>query len=155
MVDSFSLLSNFPTTPCLLGTSSSPSLSSLCNYSSVPLLYARRCPPPASRSTARSRTLIPMASFGGLLAGMFKGADTGEATRTLYADTVALINGLEPHMSSLSDSQLREKTALLQQRARRGDSLDSFLPVSLCLFCSSFLFSSLSSDSEPMAMRSE
>lgn len=155
MVGSVSLLSNFPTTPCLLGTSSSPSRSSLCNYSSVPLLYARRCPPTTSRSTARSRTLIPMASFGGLLAGMFKGADTGEATRTLYADTVALINGMEPHLSSLSDSQLREQTALLQQRARRGDSLDSFLPVSLCLICSSFLFSSLSSDCEPMAMRTE
>lgn len=69
-----------------------------------------------------------MASLGGLLGGIFKSSDSGESTRQMYAPTVALINGMESQLSSLSDSQLREKTATLQERARRGDSLDSLLP---------------------------
>lgn len=72
----------------------------------------------------------PVASLGGLLGGIFKSSDSGESTRQMYASTVALINGMESQLSSLSDSQLREKTVTLQERARRGDSLDSLLPVS-------------------------
>ncbi|KAL3517343.1 hypothetical protein ACH5RR_019932 [Cinchona calisaya] len=74
---------------------------------------------------------VGSSSFGGLLGGIFKGSDTGEATRKQYADTIALINRMEAQMSSLSDSQLREKTSLLQQRARGSgvdSSLDSLLP---------------------------
>lgn len=74
--------------------------------------------------------MTPVASLGGLLGGIFKSSDSGESTRQTYAATVSLINGMESMMSSLSDSQLREKTAALQERARRGDSLDSLLPVS-------------------------
>lgn len=72
--------------------------------------------------------MTPMASLGGLLGGIFKSSDSGESTRQTYAPTVSLINGMESMMSSLSDTQLREKTAALQERARRGDSLDSLLP---------------------------
>ncbi|KAK3022687.1 hypothetical protein RJ639_047603 [Escallonia herrerae] len=68
------------------------------------------------------------ASLGGLLGGIFKGTDTGESTRQQYATTVALINGLEAQLSALSDSELRQRTPLLQERARRGESLDSLLP---------------------------
>ncbi|KAI3449327.1 hypothetical protein Pfo_005992 [Paulownia fortunei] len=71
----------------------------------------------------------PVAALGGLLGGIFgTGTDTGESTRQLYASTVTLINQMESQISSLSDSQLRERTSVLQERASRGDSLDSLLP---------------------------
>ncbi|XP_042515546.1 protein translocase subunit SecA, chloroplastic [Macadamia integrifolia] len=76
----------------------------------------------------RQQRLSPMASLGGLLGGIFKGNDTGEATRQQYAATVSLINGMEAEMSALSDLELRERTSMLRQRARQGDSLDSLLP---------------------------
>lgn len=69
-----------------------------------------------------------VASLGGLLGGIFKGADTGESTRQQYAATVNIINGLEAKMSALSDSELREKTFLLRERAQQGETLDSLLP---------------------------
>ncbi|PIA60683.1 hypothetical protein AQUCO_00300298v1 [Aquilegia coerulea] len=69
-----------------------------------------------------------VASLGGLLGGIFKGTDTGEATRQKYAATVSLINGLEAEMSQLLDSELRERTSILKERAQQGDSLDSLLP---------------------------
>lgn len=77
--------------------------------------------------------MTPEASLGGLLGGIFKSSDSGESTRQMYAATVTLINGMESMVSSLSDSQLREKTAALQERARRGDSLDSLLPEAFAI----------------------
>ncbi|KAJ7977745.1 Protein translocase subunit SecA [Quillaja saponaria] len=79
------------------------------------------------RSSSRRRTST-VASLGGLLGGIFKGADTGESTRQQYAGTVSAINKLEAEMSALSDSELREKTAVLKERAQQGESLDSLLP---------------------------
>lgn len=71
-----------------------------------------------------------MASLGGLLGGMFlKGTDTGESTRKLYSQNVSPINSFESKMSTLSDSELREKTSFFKERVRLGDSLDSLLPV--------------------------
>lgn len=58
----------------------------------------------------------------------FKGGDPAESTRQQYASTVSLINQLEPQISALSDSQLRDRTSLLRQRALSGESLDSLLP---------------------------
>lgn len=78
----------------------------------------------------KRRGTSTVASLGGLLGGIFKSSDSGESTRQTYSPTVALINGMESEVSSLSDAQLREKTAALQERARGGDSLDSLLPVS-------------------------
>lgn len=79
---------------------------------------------------SRSRRTSAVASLGGFLGGIFKGNDTGEATRKQYAATVNIINGLEPQISSLSDSELRDKTFALRERAQQGESLDSLLPVS-------------------------
>lgn len=82
---------------------------------------------------SRDRRLRAVASLGGLLGGIFKGTDSGEATRQQYAGTVSLINGMEAEMSRLSDLELREKTSFLKERARNGESLDSLLPVSSVL----------------------
>lgn len=71
-----------------------------------------------------------MASLGGLLGGIFKSADTGESTRNEYRSLVEAVNKLENEVCALSDMQLQERTCLLKQRATRGDSLDSLLPVS-------------------------
>ncbi|KAI4349807.1 hypothetical protein L6164_010361 [Bauhinia variegata] len=76
----------------------------------------------------RTRRTSTVASLGGLLGGIFKGTDTGESTRQQYAATVSVINELEADMSALSDSELREKTSLLRERAQQGQSLDSLLP---------------------------
>ncbi|KAI9082643.1 hypothetical protein K1719_035512 [Acacia pycnantha] len=76
----------------------------------------------------RTRSMRVVASLGGLLGGIFKGADTGESTRQQYTATVNTINGLEAKMSSLSDSELREKTSVLRERAQQGETLDSLLP---------------------------
>ncbi|KAL7227028.1 hypothetical protein ACSBR1_021989 [Camellia fascicularis] len=80
------------------------------------------------RLLRRPFAFSPTASLGGLLGGIFKGADTGESTRQQYSSTVSLVDGFEAEMSTLSDSQLRERTGVLKERARRGDSLDSLLP---------------------------
>lgn len=66
--------------------------------------------------------------LGGLLGGIFKGTDTGESTRQQYAATVNTINSLEAQFSSLSDSDLRDKTSMLKERVQHGESLDSVLP---------------------------
>lgn len=86
-------------------------------------------PPPASGTRrSRRRRSGAVASLGGLLGGIFKGADTGEATRQQYAATVNIINGLEPEISALSDLELRDRTVALRERAQQGQSLDSLLP---------------------------
>ncbi|XP_068493430.1 protein translocase subunit SecA, chloroplastic [Phaseolus vulgaris] len=79
------------------------------------------------RRSRRHRSGV-VASLGGLLGGIFKGADTGESTRQQYAATVNIINRLEPEISALSDSELRERTFALRERAQQGQSLDSILP---------------------------
>ncbi|KAH9787032.1 protein translocase subunit SECA1 [Citrus sinensis] len=81
-------------------------------------------------SSRRSRRMRVRASLGlgGLLGGIFKGTDTGESTRQQYAATVNTINSLEAQFSSLSDSDLRDKTSMLKERVQQGESLDSVLP---------------------------
>lgn len=75
----------------------------------------------------------PVASLGGLIGGLFKGADTGESTRQQYQPTVTSINALEAEMSLFSDSQLRQRTFSLKERAAAGEPLDALLPVSLII----------------------
>ncbi|GMI69512.1 Arabidopsis thaliana chloroplast SecA, Albino or Glassy Yellow 1 [Hibiscus trionum] len=78
--------------------------------------------------TRRRRRMGVSASLGGLLGGLFKGDDTGESTRQQCAGTVTAINRLESAMAALSDTELREKTFALKERASQGESLDSLLP---------------------------
>lgn len=92
---------------------------------------SRRSPHPGGRFRVwRAR---PVASLGGLIGGLFKGADTGESTRQQYQPTVTSINALEAGMSLLSDSQLRQRTSSLKERAAAGESIDALLPVSLII----------------------
>ncbi|CAO2826694.1 unnamed protein product [Amaranthus hypochondriacus] len=58
----------------------------------------------------------------------FKGGDSSESTRQKYSSIVSQINQMEPQISALSDSQLKERTAVLRERALSGESLDSLLP---------------------------
>ncbi|KAA3462381.1 protein translocase subunit SecA, chloroplastic-like [Gossypium australe] len=78
--------------------------------------------------TRRKKRVGVTASLGGLLGGIFKGNDTGESTRQQYTATVTTINKLEPTMAALSDTELKEKTFALKERASQGESLDSLLP---------------------------
>ncbi|TSC96563.1 MAG: preprotein translocase subunit SecA [Candidatus Berkelbacteria bacterium Licking1014_2] len=43
------------------------------------------------------------------------------------------INQLEPNAEKLTDSQLREKTAVLRQRLIKGETLDALLPEAFSL----------------------
>lgn len=72
-----------------------------------------------------------VASLGGLLGGIFKGNDTGEATRQQYAAIVNFINGSELEIFVVLDLELRDKTFALRERVQQGETLDSLLPVSL------------------------
>ncbi|WCJ22604.1 Protein translocase subunit SecA [Euphorbia peplus] len=81
-----------------------------------------------SAANIRMRRMTTTSSLGGLLGGIFKGTDTGESTRQLYSANVSVINRFEAEMSALSDSQLRDKTVVFMERAKRGESLDSLLP---------------------------
>ncbi|GAB4841829.1 Protein translocase subunit SA1, chloroplastic [Ancistrocladus abbreviatus] len=72
--------------------------------------------------------------LGGLLSGILKGgADSGESTRRQYDGTLSLINVLEPQISSLSDSELRDRTCLLRRRAQNGESLGALLPEAFAI----------------------
>nr|CAD1829679.1 unnamed protein product [Ananas comosus var. bracteatus] len=87
-------------------------------------VFAARTAPRAQNGVLRGGEGVA----GWAIGGLFGGADTGEATRQRYAETVAAINAMEPEMSRLSDSDLRERTAVLKERARNDESLDSLLP---------------------------
>ncbi|RYQ89534.1 hypothetical protein Ahy_B09g096120 isoform K [Arachis hypogaea] len=93
------------------------------------LLHTTSFPASGSRARrGRRRRSGAVASLGGLLGGIFKGTDTGESTRQQYAATVNVINGLEREISALSDSELRDRTFALRERAQQGQTLDSLLP---------------------------
>ncbi|CAN1236396.1 Protein translocase subunit SECA1, chloroplastic [Linum grandiflorum] len=106
-------------------------------FSSPPLKFfgrrsgARVCSGIRARRNMIVRPLA--ASLTGFLGGIFKGTDTGESTRQQYSQTVGLVNRLEPEISSLSDSGLRDRTSGLKQRAQQGESLDSLLPEAFAL----------------------
>lgn len=76
----------------------------------------------------RGEPVLAAAALGGLLGGLFKGADDGEAARKKYASTVATVNSLEPSISALSDNELREKSQIFKERVSKGESLDALLP---------------------------
>jgi hypothetical protein len=75
------------------------------------------------RNRARAVCVKPKAIFGNL----FK-SDPSENTRKKYQTRVDGINALETKMQSLSDMQLREKTAEFKNRVKGGEKLESILP---------------------------
>lgn len=85
--------------------------------------------PRRGHGSRRKQVCAPRAGLGGLLGGLFKGADTGEAARQQFSGQVAQVNGLEGEMQALDDDELRARTAQLQKRCRSGESVDSLLPV--------------------------
>lgn len=72
--------------------------------------------------------MLPLAALGGLLGGLFKGADAGEATRQQFVASIGAVNALEPTVSALSDDDLRGKSVEFKERVSRGEPLDSILP---------------------------
>ncbi|KAK4282623.1 hypothetical protein QN277_013979 [Acacia crassicarpa] len=130
------LAKHYPAIPCVSHTSikqkcfyqKSLSDSSFLGTEPLRMLVSRSKAATKGSNSNRTRSIRVVASLGGLLGGIFKGADTGESTRQQYAATVNTINGLEAKMSSLSDSELREKTFVLRERAQQGETLDSLLP---------------------------
>lgn len=118
---------------CFGTINSAPKLTTRLAFSSpiIRIPHQQQKPHRTKRST---NSLVVSAALGGLLGGIFgTGTDYGESTRQQYANTVAVINQMEPEISSLSDSELRDKTSALQKRAQSavasGQSLDSLLPV--------------------------
>ncbi|XP_054809641.1 protein translocase subunit SecA, chloroplastic [Prosopis cineraria] len=130
------LAKHYPAIPCVSNTSTrqkcyyqkSLSDSYFLGIEHLRMLVSRSKASTKGSTSSRTRSMRVVASLGGLLGGIFKGADTGESTRQQYAATVNIINGLEAKMSALSDSELREKTFLLRERAQQGETLDSLLP---------------------------
>ncbi|XP_028770982.1 protein translocase subunit SecA, chloroplastic [Neltuma alba] len=130
------LAKHYPAIPFVSNTSIRQKCSCQKSLSDSPFLGSEQLRMLVSRTKAstkgsssnRVRYVRVVASLGGLLGGIFKGSDTGESTRQQYAATVSTINGLEAKMSALSDSELREKTFVLRERAQQGETLDSLLP---------------------------
>lgn len=71
------------------------------------------------------RPLEPVAVFKGL--GEIFSSDPSDKTRKKYQDKVDAITALEPSMESLSNEQLRAKTAEFKQKVAQGASLDDLL----------------------------
>ncbi|KAK7269549.1 hypothetical protein RIF29_22280 [Crotalaria pallida] len=133
MAAASSLCSSFTSKTCTNKTLTLPSSASspyLRGYIHFPLFSVSSSTSAAKtvRGDRRPRLRTVAASLGGLLGGIFKGTDTGEETRKQYAATVNIVNGLEAKISAFSDSELREKTFELRERAQRGETLDSLLP---------------------------
>lgn len=61
-----------------------------------------------------------------LVGGIFGTKNERELKR--MRKSVETINGLEPEVSALTDSQLKDKTAEFKQRYQNGDSLEKLLP---------------------------
>eukprot|EP00252_Welwitschia_mirabilis_P010931 TRINITY_DN24620_c0_g1_i1.p1 TRINITY_DN24620_c0_g1~~TRINITY_DN24620_c0_g1_i1.p1 ORF type:complete len:1037 (+),score=240.06 TRINITY_DN24620_c0_g1_i1:99-3209(+) len=85
----------------------------------------RLCKRPARKGPV---TVMAASSLGGLFKGLFQGSDPAEATRQLYASSVAAINSLDAQMSAMSDESLRAKTSEFRERYNNGESLDFLLP---------------------------
>ena len=64
--------------------------------------------------------------LGSLLKGIFGSKNERELKR--MAPLVDQINGLEPRFQSLSDAELRDKTAAFKERVAKGEALDDLLP---------------------------
>jgi preprotein translocase subunit SecA len=64
--------------------------------------------------------------FGNLIKGIFGSKNERELKR--MAPVVEKINALEPHFQSLSDPELKGKTAEFKERMSRGELLDELLP---------------------------
>ncbi|KAK9821732.1 hypothetical protein WJX81_008527 [Elliptochloris bilobata] len=77
--------------------------------------------PPGRRRGAA----VTSAVFGGL--GKLFTNDIAEKTRRQYQGRVDAINALEPEVKALSDEALRGRTADLQARYKRGETLDDLL----------------------------
>ena len=67
---------------------------------------------------------------GGLLKKLFGTKNEREIKRLL--PLVEQINSLEPKISILSDSQLKDKTPEFKKRLELGETLDDILPRGIC-----------------------
>ena len=109
--------------PCagaLMPSGSSSSSSSFMRGAGVPARGPRRC------GRSRSGVTSTRALFGAL-EKMLKG-EPGERTRQQYQNQVAAVNSFAPAVASLSDEELRGKTAEFKSRLAGGATLEQLLP---------------------------
>ena len=108
--------------PCAgaLMPSGSSSSSSFMRGAGVPGRGPRRC------GRSRGGVTSTRALFGAL-EKMLKG-EPGERTRQQYQNQVAAVNSFAPAVASLSDEELRGKTAEFKSRLAGGATLEQLLP---------------------------
>ncbi len=78
-----------------------------------------RCPAPTNPQ-------LPSTMISGLLKKIF--GSRNDRLIKQYSQVVRKINALEPSISALSDSALRDKTSEFRERLGRGETLDALLP---------------------------
>ena len=113
-------------------SASSASSSSSSSSSSIQPV---RVPPRAERRrlSGSARLPAPVRPTPSVSTAVFKGLtdlfsqDPGEKTRQKYQERVDAINAVESSLTSLSDTELREKTVEFKQRVANGETLDDLL----------------------------
>ncbi len=132
--DPFSPSLLLSTRPGVTKASSAWSASSASSSSSSSIQPVR-VPPRAERRrlSGSARLPAPVRPTPSVSTAVFKGLtdlfsqDPGEKTRQKYQERVDAINAVESSLTSLSDTELREKTVEFKQRVANGETLDDLL----------------------------